>query len=85
MENISRVTGLLCGKFPATGEFTAQRPLTRSFDVFFDLSLNKELSKQSWGWWLETPSCSLLHQCNAKDYTDYGLLLPVTFTHIIQE
>ena len=24
----------------------------RSFDVFFDLRLNKQLSKQLWGWWL---------------------------------
>ena len=37
-------------------EFPAQRPMTRSFDVFFDLRLNKWLSKQSWGWWFETPS-----------------------------
>ena len=27
--------------------FPAQRPVTRNFDVFFDLSLNKRLSKQS--------------------------------------
>ena len=33
-----------------------QRPVTRSFDVFFDLRLNKRLRKQSWGWWFETPS-----------------------------
>ena len=26
-------------------EFPAQRPVTRSFDVFFDLRLNKRLSK----------------------------------------
>ena len=39
--NIFRVTGPLCG------EFTAQRPVMRSFDVFFDLRLNKRLSKQS--------------------------------------
>ena len=45
--NIFRVTGPLCG------EFTTQRgPVTRSFDVFFDLRLNKRLSKQPWGWWL---------------------------------
>ena len=36
------------------GEFPAQRPVTRSFDVFFDLRLNKLLSKQSWGSWFET-------------------------------
>ena len=46
--NIFSVTGLLCGEFPA------QRPVTRSFDAFFDLRLNKQLSKQSWGWWFET-------------------------------
>ena len=31
-----------------------QKPSTRSFDVFFDLRLNKRLGKQSWGWWFET-------------------------------
>ena len=36
-----------------------QRPVTRSLDVFFDLRLNKRLSKQSWDWWFETPSGSL--------------------------
>ena len=30
--------------------------MTRSFNIFFDLRLNERLSKQSWGWWLETPS-----------------------------
>ena len=34
--------------------FPTQRPVTRSFGVFFDLRLNKRLSKQSWGWWFET-------------------------------
>ena len=32
---------------PITGEFPSQSPVTRSFDVFFDLRLNKRLSKQS--------------------------------------
>ena len=35
------------------GELPAQMPVTRSFDIFFDLPLNKRLSKQSWGWWFE--------------------------------
>ena len=39
-ENIFRVTGPLYGKFIGTGEFLAQRTVTRSFDVFFDLRLN---------------------------------------------
>ena len=43
--NIFRVTGHLCGNPPVTGEFPTQRPVTRSFDVFFDLRLNNRLSK----------------------------------------
>ena len=54
--NIFRVTGPLCGEFTGPGEFPTQRPVTRSFDVFFDLRLNKRLSKQPWGWWFETSS-----------------------------
>ena len=33
---------------------------------FFDLSLNIYLTKQSWGWWFETPSPSLWRHCNAE-------------------
>ena len=32
--------------------------------LFFDLRLNIRLSKQSWGWWCETPPCSLWRHCN---------------------
>ena len=35
---------------PVTGEVPSQRPVIRGFDIFFDLRLNKRLSKQSWGW-----------------------------------
>ena len=41
--NIFRVTGPLCGEFNGPGETPTQRPVTRSFDVFFDLRLNKRL------------------------------------------
>ena len=34
---------LCAGNSPVTGEFPSQRPVTRSFDVFFDLRLNKGL------------------------------------------
>ena len=54
---------------PVTGEFPTQRPVTRSFDVFFDLRLNKRLSKHSWGWGFETPSCPLWHHCNVIQRT----------------
>ena len=46
----------IAGNSPGTGDFPAQRPVTRSFDVLFYLRLNKWLSKQSWGWWFETLS-----------------------------
>ena len=65
METLFRITGHLCGNSPVTGDFPAQRPVTQSFDVFFDLRLNKRLSKLPWGWWFETPSRPLLRHCNA--------------------
>ena len=61
MKTFSVLLAICAGNSPVTGEFHAQRPVTRSFDVFFDLPLNKRLSKQSWGWWFETPSRPL---CN---------------------
>ena len=48
------------------GEFPAHRPVTRSVDVFYDLRLNKRLSKQPWGWWFEKPSLSLWRHCNGR-------------------
>ena len=63
--NIFRVTGLLCGEFSGLWWILRTKPVTRSFGVFFDLHLNKQLSKQWWGWWFETPSSSLWRQCNA--------------------
>ena len=47
-----------------TGWFLSQRQVTRSFDVFFGLRLNKRLSKQSIRCWFETPSRSLWCHCN---------------------
>ena len=58
MESFSALLALCAGNSPVTGEFSSQRPVTRSFDIFFDLRLNKRLSKQLWGWWFETPSRS---------------------------
>ena len=45
----SVLLAICAGNSPATSEFPAQRPVTQSFDVFFDLRLDKQLSKQSWG------------------------------------
>ena len=63
MEAFSALLALCVVNSPVTGEFPAQRPVTRSFGVFFDLRLNKRLSKQSLGWWFETPSHPLWRQC----------------------
>ena len=63
--NIFRVTALCAGKSPVTGEFPVRSPVARSFDVFFNLRLNKRLSKQSQGRWFETQSRSLWRHCNA--------------------
>ena len=58
-----------------TGEFPAQRPVTRSFHVFFDLRLDERLNKQSRGWWFETPSRSLWRHRNDILYYFFQLLL----------
>ena len=54
METFPALLALCAGNSPVPGEFPSQRPVTQSFDVFFDLCLNKRLGKQSWGWWFET-------------------------------
>ena len=64
MEAFPALLALCAGNSSVTGEYPAQRPVTRCFDVFFHLCLNKGLSKQSWGWWFETPSRSLWRHCN---------------------
>ena len=69
-ETFSALLALCAGNSPVTGDFPAQRPVTRSFDVFVDLRLNKRLSKQWSGWWFETPSSPLWRHCNAWDKHD---------------
>ena len=64
MATFSALLSICAGNSPVPGEFPAQRPVTWSFDVFFDLRLNKILSKQSWSWWSETPSSSLWRHRN---------------------
>ena len=64
IETFSALLALCAGNSPITSEFHSQRPVTRSFDAFFDLCLNKRMSKQSWDWRFETPSRSLWRHCN---------------------
>ena len=65
METFSAILAFCAGNSPVT----AQRPVTLSFDVFFDLRLNQQLSNQ-WGRrWIETPSHSLWRHCNVVRFT----------------
>ena len=68
METFSALLAICAGKSPVPGDFPAQRPVTRSFGVFFDLRRNKRLSKQSWGWWFETLSRPLWRHRNGTSH-----------------
>ena len=57
--NIFRVTGPLCKEFTGHRWIPLTKAKTRIFDVFFDLCLNKWLSKNSKRRWFKTPSRSL--------------------------
>ena len=69
----SALLALRAGNSPVTGEYPSQRPVTRSFDVFFDQLLYKQLSKQSSFWWFETPSRPLSRHCNGFDNQNDGI------------
>ena len=64
METFSALLALCAENSPVTGEFPAQSPVMRSFDVFFELHLNKQFSKQWRCWWFEMPSHPLWCHCN---------------------
>ena len=64
METFSALLAICAGNSPVPGEFPTQMPVTRNFDVFFDLRPNKRLSKQWWGWWFEMLSCPLWRHSN---------------------
>ena len=70
MESFPALLAICAVNSPVTGEFPTPRPVTRSIGVFFDLCLNK-VSKQSWGWWLETSLRSLCRYCNVYVLCQY--------------
>ena len=80
METFSALLAICAGNSPVPGEFPTQRPVTRGFDVFFDLRLNKRLSKQSLGWWFETLSCPLWRHCYPKHTIWWGHTSPNPLT-----
>ena len=83
METFSALLTLCVGNWPVTGESPSQRPATRSFDGFFDLRLNKRLSKQRWDRWFETPSCPLWRHCNEHIPTCFVVVVLEVFCGFI--
>ena len=63
METFSALLGHCAKNSAVTGEFPSQRPVIRSFDIFFDVRLYKRLSKQSRRQWFEAPSHPLWRRC----------------------
>ena len=84
METFSALLALCAGNSPVTGEFPAQMPVTRSFEVFFDLRLNKRLSKQSWGWWFERHRThyDVIVMINLIVILFLGMMLLQIFAHV---
>ena len=81
METFSTLMALCAKNSLVTGVFPSQRPVTRSFDVFFDMHLHKQLSKQSRRWWFETPMRSSWRHCNDV-ISGWGVSLKSTVMHL---
>ena len=64
MEQFSALLAFCAGISSVIGEFPLQKPVTRSFHIFFDQDMNDRLSEQSWSWWLEAPSRPLWRHCS---------------------
>ena len=87
METFSALLVICEGNSPTPGEFPGQRPVTRRFDVLFDLRPNKRLSKQWWGWWFETLPNPLWRHCNDmrtfRNHLPSACMVRKMFFHII--
>ena len=75
METFSVLPAICEGNSPVTGGFLPQRPLMRSFDVLFDLRMNKQLSIQSRRWSFEMSSPSLWRHRNGISETNFSKVL----------
>ena len=71
MEKFSTLLALCVGNPSVTGEFPSQMPVTRGFDVFFDLRLKRRFSKQSRRRWFEKPSRPLWRHCKVIGYNRF--------------
>ena len=63
MKTFSALLAICAGNSPVTGEFPAQRPVTRSFDVFFHLRLSN-------GWVNNRGAGDLRRHCAHYDVTN---------------
>ena len=84
IKTFSALLAICTGNWPLPGELPAQRPVTRSFDVFFDLRPNKRLSKEWWGWWFEKPSWPLWRQCSWARRNNPQWNFPQNIGHFVQ-
>ena len=86
METFFALLAICAWNSPVAGDFPSQRPVMWSFDVFFDMHLSKWLSKQSWGWWFETPSRTLWRHCNGTMHMTWWFRYPIsTFNHVLKD
>ena len=85
METFPALLAICAGNSQVTSEFPAQRPVVWSFDVFFNLRLNKRLNKQSGGWWFESPLHPLWRHSNVIDFIDVTLVLWLLLTSTISK
>ena len=79
MKAFSALLAFCAGNSPVTGEFPAQRPVMRNFDVFFDLRPNQQFSKQWIRRWFGTLLRSLWCHCNDSPFTTSALVHEVAW------
>ena len=63
MATFAALLAICAGNSQVTGEFP-HKGQWRGALMFSLICLNKRLSKQSWGWWFEMPSCLLWRHSN---------------------
>ena len=74
METFSALLALFEGSSHVTDGFPSQKQVTQSFDIFFDVHLNKRLSKKSRRRWLKRP-------CTHCDVPD--MILELSMQHAV--
>ena len=74
METFFALLALCAGNSQVTGKFPSQRPVTRSFDIFFNLCLNKRLSNQSRRRWLDTIALNMTPMWSHTHFLWYSVL-----------